>query len=303
MAVKGSKYKRFYLSGSMVTIFTIFALLAGYIEYYDGYEDVVECTSECWATFCMKNGNHNLYFYNKEEVPLTFSPVSKVHKVEFYKKDGRFKSGYRPINFIDPYSKGVNYVFKIPRYSYTCYGMKVYKDPQSTVKWTFAGLDPFLQAPDGNLTISINSFLNQTHIAQNFQPNLSKAFAQVNFSDNTTLQTGNFEWNFSEYNISANVTDYVYNFSNNGSTNYSVWGKINGPYNQNLVKVWVWWNGVRKINLSNASFTELFPLNTTDWTELVNITIDLINLSQTYQNWSLVANNTNFDFNLTFNAT
>lgn len=136
------RYKRFYLKGSL-SILGIFILIAPFINYYYDYGDVT-CGEKCWTTFCMKNGFKNLYFYNKEELPLTFSPEDRVHSVKFFKKDGRFKTGYRPIDFIKPYSKGMLYVFKIPAYGYTCYGMEIEKDAMATVKWNFGSLDPVL---------------------------------------------------------------------------------------------------------------------------------------------------------------
>ena len=185
------RYKRFYLTG-VVSLLLIFGMISPFIEYYDGYEEVITCGEECWAEFCMKNGNKNLFFYNKEELPLTFSDNSVIQGVEFYKKDGRFKSGFREIDFITPYTKNRLYVFKIPAYSYTCYGMKIYKDADATVKWTFLGLDPVLQAPDGNLTYFIQTSLNTTHLDQNFQPNWSVVTIQVDFTNNTLLSSGNF---------------------------------------------------------------------------------------------------------------
>ena len=294
------RYKRFYLSG-VVSILLIFGMIAQYVEYYDNYEEVVICGEECWATFCMKNKGKNLYFYNKEELPLTFEPASNVHKVEFYKKDGRYKTGYRPIDFIAPYSKDRKYVFKIPAYSYTCYGMKIYKDYSATVKWTFLGLDPILQAPDGNLSYVLNEVLNDS-LEQNFMPNWSIVPTLINFSDNYTIQSGNFSWNFTEFNISANITDWVYNITNIGSTNFTVLVKINGSYDGSLLEVWFWNNATQRFNISNETFTALFNL-TVNETKFINVTIDLINISQTYVNWTLTNDNSNYSFRVEFNVT
>lgn len=147
------RYKRFYLTGT-VSLVLIFSLITGFIQYYDNYDDEVYCKEYCWVTFCMKNGLRNLDFYNKQELPLTFEPSNQVNDVKFYKKDGRFKSGYRPIDFIKPYTKGRKYVFRIPAYSYTCYAMNITKEAWSDVKWSFLGLDPMLISAkeiDGNI--------------------------------------------------------------------------------------------------------------------------------------------------------
>ena len=253
------KYKRFYLTASSISILVILALVGGYIEYYDNYEDVIVCSEECWVTFCMKNGGHNLYFYNKEELPLTFSDDSVINGVEFFKKDGRFKTGYRPIDFITPYTKNRLYVFKIPAYSYTCYGMKIYKEASATVKWIFLGLDPVLQAPDGNLTYIINPSLNDTNLDQNFQPDWSTITGLVNFSNSTILNSGNFSWNFTQYNISTNVTDWVYNFTNNESNNnFTVWAKLN----QSFDNLQVWFSGVVSGDFTEYCYQETANVST-----------------------------------------
>ncbi len=137
----GYKYKRFYLWGS-VSLVAIFTLIASFIDYYYGYEEVVYGLEKVQVKFCLKNGNKNLYFYNKDELPLTFYPEERVSNVEFFKKDGRYKSGYRPINFIDPYYKNRLYVFKISAYLTSCYMFEVEKDWWADVKWTFGELDP-----------------------------------------------------------------------------------------------------------------------------------------------------------------
>ena len=192
------RYKRFYLRGA-ASLLLIFAMIGGYIEFYDNYEEVTNCGSECWVEFCMKNSYRNLYFYNKEELPLTFSDDSVIHGVEFYKKDGRFKTGYRPIDFIKPYSKGRLYVFKIPAYSYTCYGMKIYKDPGATVKWTFLGLDPILAPP---LPYLVNKQTNHTEYWNTSRPVYNK-------TDKCTWHELNSSW--------ASCT----NFSHNEITEHS----------------------------------------------------------------------------------
>ena len=137
------RYKRFYLWGS-VSLVAIFALIAPFIQYYYGYDEITYCGEKCFVTFCLKNGNKNLYFYNKDELPLTFYPEDSVSNVEFFKKDGRYKSGYRPINFIDPYYKDLLYVFKISAYLTSCYAMEIEKEWWADVKWTFGELDPML---------------------------------------------------------------------------------------------------------------------------------------------------------------
>lgn len=295
----GTRYKRFYITGAL-SILGIFALIAPFIENYYDYEDVT-CGTECWTTFCMKNSNKNLYFYNKQELPLTFDPVQSVHSVEFFKKDRRFKTGYRPIDFITPYTKNRLYVFKIPAYSVTCYGIKITKDSAATVKWTFAGLDPTFFGVSANLTFNLSALLDDpNNVSQNFAPNWSRVLDLVNFSDNFTQVIGNFSWNFTEFNIStATPVPWVYNFTNTGNTNFTLSALLNKT--STVVDVFIG-NDTFRVNLSTTTFKDIVNI-TVNETKLFNVTIDLINISQEYDNWTLVKNTAEWGFNITFNVT
>lgn len=141
---------------------------------------------------------------------------------------------------------------------------------------------------------------NTTELDQNFMPNMSLILDQVNFSDNATLIGGNFSWNLTEYNISANTT-WVLNFSNNASQNMTVQVVINGTI-PDMVEVIFWPNETGFVNLSDSVINNLFTL-VPDASRLINVTINLLNASQSYENWTLAADRTDFGFNISFNAT
>jgi len=293
------RYKRFYLASGSILL--IFALIAPFVEYYYDYEEIIHCAEECWVEFCMKNGNRNLYFYNRGELPLTFSPEDEVNNVQFFKRDRRYKLGYREIDFITPYSKGRKYVFKIPAYSFTCYGMKVFKEPTADVKWTFAGLDPWLIGTEqGNLSYEVDDCYNNTigDLGDCFAINWSLAADQINWSDNATSQSGNYTWNFTQLNVSP-VDAWLFNFTNNGTTNITVSIKLN---NTNTSWQLYYYNGSTRFNLTSTSFIALLNL-TTGTTKLVNFTLDIRNVSQTYVNWSLNKSTAEWGFNYTLNVT
>lgn len=131
---------------------------------------------------------------------------------------------------------------------------------------------------------------------QNFIPDLSTAFAQVNFSDNFTMQSGNFSWNITLWNVTTN-TSWVYNLTNNNSDTFTIQVKLNQSPST-IVHVWFVENSTNRINLTTSyqNFTNL----TNNQSKLVNVTIDLINISQSYVNWTLTDDNTNWKFNISF---
>ena len=286
-------YKKVYLG--VLGLLGLFAMIFPFIESYSDYSDIT-CGKECWTTFCMKNGVKTLYFYNKESVPLSFGNDA-VHNVEFYEKKG---SAYKRIDFVSSYKKGVSYVFKIAPAVKTCYGIKVFKDAETTVKWTFAGLDPIFYGVRANLSYVVNPVLNG-NISQNWMPNWSKAWALINWT-NPRVINGTFSWQFSQKNVSkypANAS-YVYNLTNIGLTNITVYAKFVGAND----KLDVWFlnaSQFKKWNLTNSSWTTLFNL-TSGQKKKVNMTIDLFKLNQTYSLWNLTSDKSNFSFGISFNA-
>lgn len=146
-----------------------------------------------------------------------------------------------------------------------------------------------------NFTFNPGLF-NQTKLDQNYFPNWTKAWLQVNFSDNDTMQSGNFTWNFSEGNVTTNSTGWDLNFTSD--VGESVWIKLNES--KPHINVW-FWNESSNAILLNTTFQRVFTLSVAD-SKLVNITIDLINISQTYVNWSLTRDTADFSFNLSFGS-
>ena len=173
-----------------------------------------------------------------------------------------------------------------------------------------AGYNETTNATSGGLNILYNatrsfnfSFadgLNKTRIDQNFRPNWSIMKTIINFSNNVTMQFGNYSFNLTQYNVTTNAT-FVLNFTNNGLLNSTIVARLNGTNPR--IFVWAWLNATIRYNLTNAStYLALFNL-TANQTRLINITIDILNISQTYSNFTLYQNNTDMSFNVTFNAT
>ena len=144
------------------------------------------------------------------------------------------------------------------------------------------------------IIININTLLNTTYLHQNFIPNFS-LITGLNFSDNQTIHTGNFSWNLTQYNVSTNAS-WVYNFTNDESVTLTVQAKLNQSVQR--IHIWFWMNDTHRLNLSTTyqDFITLSP----DESNLINVTIDLIALSQTYSNWSLTTDNAKMYFNVSF---
>lgn len=87
--------------------------------------------SDCQIFFNVTSTNATYYLRNRNGVELGFS--QDVQDYQCYIKDGRYKSGYRPLdkygNFT--YKKGIKYEFM-------CY---IFKDMEQTVKWSLTAAD------------------------------------------------------------------------------------------------------------------------------------------------------------------
>lgn len=156
-----------------------------------------------------------------------------------------------------------------------------------------------------NLSINLSYELPYFNITSSLSPNMTELLYPVNWSRlNLTAvinhTTGNFTWNLTEYNISAyNLTDWVFNVTNEGNVigNVTLW--------KNQTKNWYeWWcyNGTYWVNTTNTSqpfYTGIAPLSSI----YVNCTLNVINISETYVNWSVTIDRAIWDFNYTFNAT
>lgn len=148
-------------------------------------------------------------------------------------------------------------------------------------------------------------FLTPPNISWAFHQNISELLYPVNYSllNLTALinhTTGNFTWNFTEYNASAyNLSDFVFNVTNTGGLPGDVTIK------QNQTKDWYeWWcsNNTAFINVTNSS--KPFYGNLGGGSSLfVNCTLSVKNISQTHVNRSVIIDRAIWDFNWTFNST
>ncbi|KKM91342.1 hypothetical protein LCGC14_1229530 [marine sediment metagenome] len=157
---------------------------------------------------------------------------------------------------------------------------------------------------DNNFTINIVLDLNIL-----FHSDISGLFYPVDYSivnwtsvfDNDTMHSGNYTWNMTEYNVSAeNVTVWLFNATN--QLEYTV----NVTVKQNQTKDWYeWWCGnlTTKFNISTTPIV-LFVLGSNQ-DQPINCTLTVLNISQTYANWSLnhSTDRAIWDFNYTFNKT
>jgi len=147
-----------------------------------------------------------------------------------------------------------------------------------------------------NLTVIIHPSLNATAIDQNFIPNTSEVFDQVNFSDNFTMQSVNYSWNISVFNGSTNAT-FLYNFTNNYTRNLTIQFRLNQSPGS-IVTILAFENRSQRLTL-NTDYQDLIIIGVGQ-SILVNMTLDLIGLAKTFVNWTLTSDNTNFKFNETF---
>jgi len=119
----------------------------------------------------------------------------------------------------------------------------------------------------------------------------------LNWSDiinSTIAKSGNYTWNFSEddielFNLSA--TNFLFNLTNNILFNTTA------ALKQNSSEQWYdWICGGVNITSSYANVVNI----TVNTSELINCTLDLRNISQTYENWTLILNNATWNISYDF---
>ena len=148
--------------------------------------------------------------------------------------------------------------------------------------------------------------LNPTNLTSVLSPNITDLFYPINWTKlNITSfinhTSGNFTWNYTEYNISPynlSLTSFLFNVSNNGSLSIDVFLK------QNQTKEWYnWWcniNGIAIDIIDTYKFLFSLPSNSD---KQINCSLDVINISETLVNWSVTVNRAVWDFDWTFNST
>ncbi len=152
-------------------------------------------------------------------------------------------------------------------------------------------------ADQGNLSYEVDDCFDNGSLGGCFAINWSEGIGQVNWSDNVTIHSGDFSWNFTEENIQP-VGIWLFNFSNNGTTNFTVSIILNGT----VPSLWQVFKDNHTVNLSNSAWSVLCNV-TSNTSELVNLTFDLYNISEQYINWTEQNNSFSWGFNFSVNVT
>lgn len=154
---------------------------------------------------------------------------------------------------------------------------------------------------DNNFTLIVSLINSTGALNQTFHPNISQLEWPVNYSlinytelyTNASLHHGNYTWNFTEYNISPyNLTTYTFRLQNTlPDTDLDV------KLQQNQTKPWYEWYCVG-INITDSPITIItVPANSS---QNINCSLNVINISQSYVNWSIVINKAVWDFEFNF---
>ncbi len=148
---------------------------------------------------------------------------------------------------------------------------------------------------ESNLSYNVHPCYNSSigDLGGCFAINWSLAYDQINWSLNSTINGGNFSWNFTEFNISP-VGSYLFNLTNNRTRNITIQLKLN------TTNPSIWQLFYNDINLTSTSFVNLLNL-TANTTKRINLTLNLYNISQIYINWSLYKSTAGWGFNYTIN--
>ena len=159
--------------------------------------------SDCQVFWNVTSRNFTYYFRNKNGVELGFSP--EVDGFDMYVKDGRYKSGWRPLdksgNFT--YRKGIKYQFMA----------FIFKDIEQTVKWKItaadATIDPILFGINIS-TIQDCKTTTETEIKNNYRY-YSYTLNQTKCSDEPINKTCKkvYQSNSTISEVIGNYADYI----------------------------------------------------------------------------------------------
>ena len=140
-----------------------------------------------------------------------------------------------------------------------------------------------------NIKITFNSQI--TRGAMEYQPD----WTYINFNSFINL-SGNYTWTGSVPNATFNSSiKYTFDVHNNQSYDVDFRLKTNESKS--------WWSWYCNNTLVGTGFTQILSNITAGTRKFVNCTLDLIDMSQTYENWILIENNATWRFNYTSNTT
>lgn len=166
-----------------------------------------------------------------------------------------------------------------------------------TYNWEVKCCDPDdCFAPKGNFTFRVYTFFNYTQGGNlTYAPNWTSS-VYSNTTSGDWFNSGNFTITITEYNITTYpVLNWTFNVTNNnGTQNLTVFLKQLEPqfytnWRCNNVNVTTSFTPI--INVSNRTF------------ELINCTLDLLNATQLYTNWSLISDNASWNISYEFSST
>jgi len=184
----------------------------------------------------------------------------------------------------------------------TFYNARVYKSGILKVRWRVTSDDRSYRVrlfdPPPPFFVGANVSVELNHKLTNLSYSVNFSLIDTNYTDVIMNQDGNYTWNFSENvtryainNTGAVTLGYTFNITNNRTIVYN----LNMSMNQ--TKPWYQWhcNGT---NIT-TSFTNIYviPVNSSVY---INCTLELLNISQKYVNWSLNLDRAFWDFNYTF---
>ncbi len=161
-----------------------------------------------------------------------------------------------------------------------------------------------------------NSFIlivNQSHFSTSFNwsihPRLNDIFYPINYSKlnwsniftNTTINSGNYTWNLTQYAVPTfNSTTFLFNLTNLGTV------RLNITLRKNTTQSWYTWNCTNTTNTFNITQEQiqLFVLKPSE-SKVINCTLDMLNISQTHINWTLdnASKRSNWTIDYVFNWT
>lgn len=149
-----------------------------------------------------------------------------------------------------------------------------------------------------DVTLLISSFVSRVSSCYTndslggcFAINWTIPYNQINWSDNITIHSGNYSWNFTELNITS-IDVWMFNLTNNGTTNLSVNIKLSN------INPSIWQLFYNNTNITSTSFINILNLSK-NTTQFINFSLNLYNISETYVNWTLNRTNANWTFNYT----
>jgi len=156
-----------------------------------------------------------------------------------------------------------------------------------------------------DLVIAFHPGMTVDDLKNAFCINATKITEQLNFS-NPVHFAGNYSYNFTENNITScaynystatNVTEFLYNLSSNGTHwNITVLMKVNQTKDWYELHCTNRYLNITTVNVEIVNLTPGEHLT-------VNCTMNLLNVSQTFSNWTISINRAVWDFNETFNHT